>query len=89
MIAMAGMHPDRIAALRPGQKRDSTRLYGRRKMSIIARDKRILTDHARRGNPENRLSLACVAINSSIAHIVRKQIIGTQTIPFWRRLDPT
>jgi hypothetical protein len=26
MVAVASMHPDRIAALRPGQKRYSTRL---------------------------------------------------------------
>jgi hypothetical protein len=28
MIAAAGGHPDRIAALRPGQKRYNTRLVG-------------------------------------------------------------
>jgi hypothetical protein len=49
MIALAGMHPDRIAALRTGQKRYSMRLYGRRKMRMIVRDMRAIRDHARRG----------------------------------------
>jgi hypothetical protein len=89
MIAMAGMRPERMAALRPGQRCYSTRLYGRRKMRMIVRNMCAISDHARRGRPENRLSFACITIASIIAHCVRAQIILTQTIPFPRRLDCT
>jgi hypothetical protein len=58
-------------------------------MRMIARDKGVRADHARRGKPENQLLFACRPSASAIALIVRMQIICTQMISFPRRLDFT
>jgi hypothetical protein len=48
----------------------------------FVRDKRALTDHVRRGKPANRPSVAWIAMDSIIAHIVCTQIICTEITRF-------